>query len=69
MQLRAGDACYRRVHDVPIEIGQILFLRNGVQGRNKIHDALSSTPRKVTELPLNNGAVYTVEHADGGGDP
>ena len=58
----------KRLYDVPIEVGQIIFLRNRVQDRNKIQDAWSSTSYRVTNLSTDGGAVYTVEQADRSGD-
>ena len=58
----------QRLNDVPVRFGQLVFLRNRVRGRNKIQDAWSSTPYRVTELPEKDGVVYTVERADGTGD-
>ena len=52
----------------PVKLGQLIYLRNRVQGRNKIQDAWSSTPYRVVELPDKNRAVYAVERADGTGD-
>ena len=52
----------------PVKLGQLIYLRNRVQGRNKIQDAWSSTPYRVVEVPQENGAVYAVERADGTGD-
>ena len=52
----------------PVKLGQLIYLRNRVQGRNKIQDAWSSTPYRVVKLPDKNGAVYAVERADGTGD-
>ena len=46
-----------------------VFLRNRVKGRNKIQDAWEKTPYRVTGTASDNSAVYTVESADGTGDP
>lgn len=35
----------------PVKLGQLIYLRNRVQGRNKIQDAWSSTPYRVVEVP------------------
>ena len=52
-----------------INFGQLVFLRNGVWGWNKIQDAWSSTLYIMTELPAEkDGVVYTVELADGSGN-
>ena len=49
-------------YDIPIQKGQLVYLRNHVRGRNKIQDAWDSTPYKVVDVKADfYGSVYTVE--------
>ena len=55
-------------YDIPIQEGQLVYLRNHVRGRNKIQDAWNSTPYKVVAVPTDDlGSVYTVEPVDNPG--
>jgi len=52
-------------YHIPIQKGQLVYLRNHVRGRNKIQDAWDSTPYKVVDVPADfYGSVYTVEPAN-----
>ena len=59
----------QKIYNPPIAVDQLVFLRNRVQGRNKIQDSRDSTPYRVFQVPQDGGAVYAVERADGTGDP
>ena len=59
----------QKIYNPPIAVDQLVFLRNRVQGRNKIQDSWDSTPYRVFQVPQDGGAVYAVERADGTGDP
>ena len=56
-------------YNIPIQKGQLVYLRNHVRGRNKIQDAWDSTLYKVVEIPKDNlVSVYTVEPVDSPGE-
>uniref|UniRef100_A0A8C1XCE3 Gypsy retrotransposon integrase-like protein 1 n=1 Tax=Cyprinus carpio TaxID=7962 RepID=A0A8C1XCE3_CYPCA len=57
-----------RVHDAPLEQGQLVYLREcGRQGRHKIQDLWSSVVYRVIEAPRVGGSVYTIAPVDDGG--
>ena len=55
-----------RVNDAGVEEGQLVYLRNHVQGRNKIQDHWNANVFRVTRSPSGTGVVYTVAPLDGG---
>lgn len=57
-----------KVQDHPLNIGDRVYRRKRVQGRNKIQDAWGSRVFKVIEKIADHD-VYTVEPADGFGAP
>lgn len=57
-----------RVHDAPLEQGQLVYLREcGRQGRHKIQGLWSSVVYRVIEAPRVGGSVYTIAPVDDGG--
>ncbi|XP_073710120.1 retrovirus-related Pol polyprotein from transposon 412 [Misgurnus anguillicaudatus] len=55
----------QRVRDIPLEVGQLVLLRNcDVRGRHKIQDLWSSVQYRVKEVPRMGGAVYTIAPVD-----
>lgn len=52
-----------KVYCPPIELGQIVYVRNRPPGRNKIQDAWKPIPHRVVQI---QGTTYTVEPVEGG---
>ncbi|KAL2102439.1 hypothetical protein ACEWY4_001607 [Coilia grayii] len=51
----------RQVHEVPLQEGQLVYLRDlSVRGRHKIQDLWSPVSYQVLKVPTGNGAVYTI---------
>ncbi|PFX11422.1 Transposon Tf2-8 polyprotein [Stylophora pistillata] len=56
-------------YDIPIQKGQLDYLRNHVRGRNKIQDAWDSILYKVVNVPKDSlVSGYTVEPVDSPGE-
>ena len=59
------DQHLEREYNIPIQKGQLVYLRNQVRGRNKIQDAWDSILYKVVDVPRDNFvSFYTVEPVD-----
>ena len=58
----------QRLCATPVNIGDLVYLRKRVQGRNKIQDAWEPTMFIVKEIPLHDGQPYTVKRSDGDGE-
>lgn len=52
-----------KVYCPPIDIGQVVYIRNRPQGRNKIQDAWQSASYRVVGI---QGTTYTLEPIGGG---
>ena len=52
-----------------IKVGELVYLRKRVLGRNKIQDAWEPTMFTVTEVPTRDGGPYTVVPHSGRGAP
>ncbi|KAI3369563.1 hypothetical protein L3Q82_024379 [Scortum barcoo] len=64
LQVAAGSRKERhdqQVHDAPLPVGQLVYLRDhGVRGRHKIQDLWSSVVHQVVKAPSGEGVVYMV---------
>lgn len=55
----------QRVHDAPLQVGQLVYLRDhSARGRHKISDIWSSVVYQVLRAPRGEGAVYTIAPVD-----
>ncbi|KAK3715036.1 hypothetical protein QZH41_002685 [Actinostola sp. cb2023] len=66
---RRKKASDQTAFDDPLEIGQLVYLRNKVKGRNKIQDSWSPTLYRVIGVPDKDGAAYTVQLYKGDAEP
>ncbi|KAK3753252.1 hypothetical protein QZH41_004468 [Actinostola sp. cb2023] len=66
---RRKKASDQTAFDDPLEIGQLVYLRNKVKGRNKIQDSWSPTLYRVIGVPDKDGAAYTVQLYKGEAEP
>jgi hypothetical protein len=57
------------VYAPDIKVGELVYLRKRVLGRNKIQDAWEPTMFTVTEVPIKDGGPYTVVPYSGRGAP
>jgi hypothetical protein len=57
------------VYAPDIKVGELVYLRKRVLGRNKIQDAWEPTMFTVTEVPTEDGGPYTVIPYNGQGAP
>lgn len=55
-----------QVNDAGLEEGQLVYLRNHVQGRNKIQDHWNANVFRLLRRPSRMGVVYTVAPLEGG---
>lgn len=61
---RRKDRHDRGVREAPLQVGQLVYLRDhSARGRHKIHDLWSSVVHQVLEIPDGDGVVYTVAPA------
>ena len=55
----------QHVRDVPLQEGQLVYLRDlSARGRQKIRDRWSSVRYRVLRMPKEGGAVYTIVPVD-----
>lgn len=55
----------QRVHDAPLPVGQLVYLRDhSARGRHKIQDLWSSVVYQIVKAPPHDGVVYAVAPAN-----
>lgn len=52
-----------RVYCPPVDVGELVYVRNRSPGKNKIQDAWAAAEDKVVDV---QGTTYTVEPLEGG---
>jgi hypothetical protein len=55
----------QRVHEAPLQMGQLVYLRDhSARGRHKIQDLWSPVVHQVLTVPMGQGSVYTITPVD-----
>ena len=55
----------QRVHEAPLQVGQLVYLRDhSARGRHKIQDLWSPVVHQVLTVPMGQGSVYTIAPVD-----
>ena len=59
----------RKTHSAPLRLDQRVYIRSRPPGLNKIHDSWRPDVYKIIGIPDKDGVPYTIERADGSGQP